>query len=203
MHVLMSYCFISRYVACHDIPYIGKFSLLKYFRSRPQPRNLTHKIYLQRILTATNNCQNCGPSVILQAHRWTPRSQKISVALRSFTRYCRCELGGLESTSKVGKHGPYMRYSPEVCFQISRYASDHDIAAARSNVSILDTLIVIKIFVNELYYKPLMPQKIYSQNMKISRSTVLPKSKTSYLTQECDHVLSYVPTITNPLQISD
>ena len=44
------------------------------------------------------------------------------------------------------------KQSWEERFEISRYASDHGIAAARSYVSIIDTLIVNS-FVDELYYE--------------------------------------------------
>ena len=58
---------------------------------------------------------------------------------------------------------------------LCRYVSDDGTAAARSYVSILDTIIVKEVFFDELNYENLTPRKIYTQNIfntKISRSTV-------------------------------
>ena len=72
----------------------------------------------------------------------------------------------------TGRTGDTVQPRRTLCW----YVSDDGIAAARSYVSILDTMIVKKKFVDEINYENLTPRQIYTRNIfktKISRSTVL------------------------------
>ena len=117
-----------------------------------------------------------GLSAILQARRWTPRS-----CCSPFLREVLPQQIGRCSNQQVGRSGrEEARAVQEIQLRraLCRYVSDHGIAAGRSYVSILDTMIVKKISLMAIaifYYENLTARKFYTRkmfNMKIFRSTV-------------------------------
>ena len=113
----MSYAFMYMYTVDREIFVVKIFSYLP--ATTKNARNL-FAIFLRSATCklVIHLCCAHGPSgsAILQGRRWTPQSQNISVALRSFARYCLRESGGApfdkrRAEAEGKKRGPYRRYS--------------------------------------------------------------------------------------------
>ena len=169
-----------------------EISLLKYFRSCPQPRKFnaqnSDNFYGQpRVNLRLQYSEfTCAALMVLQVLRFfkaadglsdLKRSLSLSVPSRGIASENREVLDSTNCGPKrkgrsTGCTGDTEQPRRTLC----RYVSDDGIAAARSYVSILDTMIAKKFFVDELNYENLTPRKIYAQNIfntKISRSTVI------------------------------